>query len=80
MILIEVLSFSYTPANENLASTFLECKQKEKNSEFSYKNEILNYLMNAEQFAEFKEKNLFRLIIMHWQWSINLTRFIKNIS
>ena len=49
--------FSYTPANENLASTFLECKQKEKNSEFSYKNEILNYLMNAEQFAEFKEKN-----------------------
>lgn len=48
--------FSYTSASEQLATSFLEHKKAECASEFSYVNEVLDYLMNAEQFGEYKDK------------------------
>lgn len=46
--------FSYTTAGEQLATTFLEHEKIVVGSEFSYVNEILNYLMDAERFGTYK--------------------------
>ena len=48
--------FSYTSASERLATSFLEHKKTERANEFSYVNEVLDYLMNAEKFGEYKDK------------------------
>lgn len=48
--------FSYTLASERLATSFLEHQKTERATEFSYVNEVLDYLMNAEQFSEYKDK------------------------
>ena len=48
--------FSYTSASERLATSFLEHKKTERTNEFSYVNEVLDYLMNAEKFGEYKDK------------------------
>ena len=48
--------FSYTSASQRLATSFLEHKKTESASKFSYVNEILDYLMNAEKFSEYKDK------------------------
>lgn len=48
--------FSYTSAGEQLATTFLEHRKTVVGNEISYVNEILNYLMNAEQFGIYKNK------------------------
>lgn len=48
--------FSYTSTSERLATSFLEHQKTERASEFSYVNEVLDYLMSAEQFGEYKEK------------------------
>ena len=48
--------FSYTSASERLATSFLEHKKIERANEFSYVNEVLDYLMNAEKFGEYKDK------------------------
>ena len=47
--------FSYTSASERLATSFLEHKKTECANEFSYVNEVLNYLMNAEEFGKYKD-------------------------
>ena len=47
--------FSYTSASERLATSFLEHKKTECTNEFSYVNEVLNYLMNAEEFGKYKD-------------------------
>jgi len=47
--------FSYTSASERLATSFLEHKKTEGANEFSYVNEVLNYLMNAEEFGKYKD-------------------------
>ena len=47
--------FSYTSASERLATSFLEHKKTECTNEFSYVNELLNYLMNAEEFGKYKD-------------------------
>ena len=47
--------FSYTSASERLAISFLEHKKTECTNEFSYVNEVLNYLMNAEEFGKYKD-------------------------
>jgi hypothetical protein len=48
--------FSYTSASERLATSFLEHKKTECANGFSYVNEVLNYLMNAEEFGKYKDK------------------------
>ena len=48
--------FSYTSASERLATSFLEHKKTERANAFSYVNEVLDYLMNAENFGEYKDK------------------------
>ena len=48
--------FSYTSASERLATSFLEHKKTERANAFSYVNEVLDYLMNAEKFGEYKDK------------------------
>lgn len=48
--------FSYTSASERLATNFLEHMKTERASDFSYVNEVLDYLMNAEKFGEYKDK------------------------
>ena len=48
--------FSYTSASERLATSFLEHKKTECANEFSYVNEVINYLMNAEEFGKYKDK------------------------
>lgn len=48
--------FSYTSASERHATSFLEHKKTERANEFSYINEVLDYLMNAEIFGEYKDK------------------------
>lgn len=48
--------FSYTVASEQHAISFLEHKKTIVGSKFSYVNEILNYIMNAEQFGIYKNK------------------------
>ena len=48
--------FSYTSAGEQLATTFLEHRKTVVGNEISYVNEILNYLMDAEQFGIYKNK------------------------
>lgn len=48
--------FSYTFASERLATSFLEHRKTECANDFSYVNEVLDYLMNAEQFGEYKDK------------------------
>lgn len=47
--------FSYTSASERIATSFLEHKKTECANEFSYVNEVLNYLMNAEEFGKYKD-------------------------
>ena len=47
--------FSYTSASERLATSFLEHKKTECTNEFSYVNEVLDYLMNAEEFGKYKD-------------------------
>ena len=47
--------FSYTSASERLATSFLEHKKTECANEFSCVNEVLNYLMNAEEFGKYKD-------------------------
>lgn len=47
--------FSYTSASERLATSFLEHNKTECANEFSYVNEVLNYLMNAEEFGKYKD-------------------------
>lgn len=47
--------FSYTSASERLATSFLEHKKAEYANEFSYVNEVLNYLINAEEFGKYKD-------------------------
>jgi hypothetical protein len=47
--------FSYTSASERLATSFLEHKKTECANEFSYVNEVLDYLMNAEEFGKYKD-------------------------
>ena len=47
--------FSYTSASERLATSFLEHKKTGCANEFSYVNEVLNYLMNAEEFGKYKD-------------------------
>ena len=49
--------FSYTSASERLATSFLEHKKTECTNEFSYVNEVLDYLMNAEEFGKYKDKD-----------------------
>lgn len=48
--------FSYTFSSERFAISFLEHKKAERTSEFSYVNEVLDYLMNADNFGEYKYK------------------------
>jgi hypothetical protein len=48
--------FSYTSASERLATSFIEHKKTECANEFSYVNEVINYLMNAEEFGKYKDK------------------------
>ena len=45
--------FSYTSASERLATSFLEHRKTECANEFSYVNEVLDYLMNAEELEKF---------------------------
>ena len=47
--------FSYTLASERLATSFLEHKKTECANEFSYVNEVLDYLMNAGEFGKYKD-------------------------
>ena len=47
--------FSYTSASERLATIFLEHQKAECACEFSYVNEVLDYLMNADKFGEYKD-------------------------
>ena len=47
--------FSYTSASERLATSFLEHRKTECANEFSYVNEVLDYLMNAEEFGKYKD-------------------------
>lgn len=47
--------FSYTSASERLATIFLEHRKAECACEFSYVYEILDYLMNAEEFGKYKD-------------------------
>ena len=48
--------FSYTNANEQKAIQYLEYKKAEKGLNFSYIEEISEYLLKAEYFKEYKEK------------------------
>lgn len=47
--------FSYTSASERLAAIFLEHRKVECACEFSYVYEVLDYLMNAEEFGKYKD-------------------------
>lgn len=47
--------FSYTSASERLAAIFLEHRKAECACEFSYVYEVLDYLMNAEEFGKYKD-------------------------